>query len=1122
MVFLAAGGVNAQDVSTAVMTGRVTSQDGAPLQGVRVRIESPALLGPRNAVTDSNGQFRTPLLPGGEYSVTYTLDGYITRKITMRLVAGQVGNASTRLTKIGVQGATVDITATQSQVDKTDTVVQTAMSSDFLAPLMNNNDWLNMKNLVPSLSVRGSTGEMMVGEVTIRGGQFRSLKVLVDGLNNTDMYGGYSHNVLLPLQDLIESVSVMLSPLNARHGNSDGGVMSIVTSKGTNDFKGTYRVRLSNPFWSTRDVGYPYRGTRPLGIPTAAQGNLTKSYEISLQGPLWKDHLTFAYGAELTPTVYTTTTRWGAWSNPDPRPENQVGIYFQDPTTGDIIRRSELYSLTYPNSPSSTWYTTNYIERNQFTVFAQITPSHQLEYNYNQYLGNVSNRYGAPPLVDMDPNNIQTNFKRTWSAAYKGIIGNSGILEVSYGKAFNDSNDGTNGGKPIYLYQIPSYVPINGNYQDYAASNYWVNGYIDNQVNPSRGGYSSFTIDYNGTDIGSSGGNDSFVLNYQHTLTTAMGSHIIDVGMNNNKSSRRPSSDSGWESAAYVFYNTGQIAKNLGANAWDVYNPNDPNAINRAGDYAGRFIVFNVPKATYRDIDHVGAAYWAANRPDLLPNPDANALESGRIASTIYPRMRRRFGPESGEFGVTMRSFYLNDLWSINNNHSIMLGVRFDNFTLWDASNSNVHSYSKPTFRSEYKWDILGDQSRLLSMSLAQFHNQNQISQFQATLGSLRLPNYNDYYWTGAAVQNARQDGKPYLVKKEDILNENNYTHPVGPPTLGGQSGARLDPNFKAPTSTEFTIGFARNFKRGGSWKASFVYRTWSDLFEILPDGPGTDVNIIDGRKQLMRTLKNTDEFVKTYKAFELEWNLPISRRFTFGGNYTYARLMHNLTQYASGRNEARGLTNWNGNVNWYEYWDKFWAREAWNPIYNQGPEHDVGFFGTYDLSVSKAARSSISLRGWYLGGDVAFDSFTWVVGYPNSNKLPWLSGLVDYGSPSSVPGGFNSNSRGIPFNQRLSDDTWGFTLRYHFEMPLVRRLSWFVTMDMTNPFNHRGINSWFGPGGPGGGTNYLIDIVGPNGVVNPKNDYYKGVWFTNSNLEAQYRSYQAGRSFTLQSGLRF
>jgi hypothetical protein len=1067
------------------------------------------------------------------------LNGYVTRKLTTRLTAGQVGNANARMTSITVQEETVEIVAGQVQVDKTDTVVQTSLSADFLQPLMNTNDWIEMKSLIPSLSVRGSTGEIFVGEVTIRGGQFRSTKVLVNGLNNTDMYGGYAHSTsgsVMPLQDLIESVSVMQSPLNARHGNSDGGLMSIVTSRGTNEFKGSYRVKLSNALWSTRDLGYPTRGDQLTGTANGPSDNLTKTMEATLQGPLWKDRLTFAYGAELTPTTYTPTARWGGWGNPTPLPQNNVGIYFQDPVTGDIVRRSELYSLTYPNSPSSMWYEQDYTERNQFTLYAQITPQHQLEYNYNQSLRKRNNRYGAPPLIDMATDNVNTITKQNWSIAYKGIIGSFGVLDVSYGKTASGEDDGKNGGKPIYFYQVPTYVPIDGNYQNYDPNNYWVNGYVDNAINPTRGGYSSYTMDYNGTDIASERGNVLMSVNYQHLLSTPVGSHIIDVGMSSNKSSTRASAGSGFDTAPYVFYSTGQIAMDLGRNAWDVYNSTNPNAIANASNYAGKFIVFNVPVATARDIDPLGAARWAAERPDLLGNPDAILLDS-RVASTIYPRMRKRFGAESGEFGVTMQSFYLNDMWSINDHHSLMLGIRFDNFTLWDATNSNAHSYSKPTLRSEYKWDILGDQSRLLNVSLAQFHNQNQISTFQATTNSQRLPNYKDYYWTGAAMLGARTDGKPYLATKEDILNENNYTYEYST-TLGGQSGARLDPNFKAPTSTELAVGFTRNFRNGGFWKATFVYRTWSDLYEIFPDAAGTDNNIVDGRKEFVRILKNSDEFEKTYKALEVEWNLPLTRRLTFGGNYTYARLMHNLSDYASGRNEARGVSNWNTNVNWYEWWDLFWDRDVWAPIYNRGPEHDVGFYFTYDLSAGKA-KSSIALRGNYLAGDTSYNSFTWNTGYPNSSTswpgqpgLPWLSGLVDYNYPSSVPGGVNSMSRGIPSNWLLGDDAWGLTMRYHVEMPLVRKLAWFVTMDIINPFNHKGVgqitsnglSGWFGPGGPGGGNNFLVDMVNANGVANNyyANDYYKGVWFSNGNARGQYRTYQPGRSLSLQTGLRF
>jgi hypothetical protein len=619
------------------------------------------------------------------------------------------------------------------------------------------------------------------------------------------------------------------------------------------------------------------------------------------------------------------------------------------------------------------------------------------------------------------------------------------------------------------------------------------------------------------------GGNDLFSLNYQHLLNTPVGMHVIDVGMSNNKSWRQPNSASGDRAAPYVFFNTGQIAMNLGANPWDVYNPNNPNAINNASNYAGQFIVFNVPVATFRDIDPTGAAYWSQARPDLLADPDALLINTGTL-SNLRPRMRKRFGAESGEFFVTMRSFYLNDMWSINDHHSLMLGVRFDNFILGDATNDSVHTYMKPTFRSEYKWDILGDQSRLLSVSLGQFHNQNQISAFQSVTNSQRLPHYSDYYWTGAAIPGARQDGVPYLATKAQILDENNYTYEYNR-SLGGIYGARLDSNWKSPTSTEFTLAYARNFRNGGSWKATFVRRNWSDLYDIFPDGPGTETNIVDGQKQLMRVLKNSDEFEKQYTGLELEWNLPLTKRLVFGGNYTYGRLMYNLTAYGSGESEARGIGNWQQRTNWYEFWDQFWPRETWAPVYNRQPEHVAGSSFPYALSAGKS-KSSLALRGQYTSGLTTFDSFGWNIGYPNSQYLSYLSGINDYNYNTSTAGNGGISQAGtglsIPFNWRVNDDGWSMSMRYHFEMPLMRRLFWFVTMDMSNPFNHRGVSGWFGPGGPGGGNNFLVDLVGATGVAFPANDYYKDVWFSNGNARGQYRSYQGGRNFSLQTGLRF
>src|SRR5206468_2466124 len=63
----------AQGVQTGAVSGLVTSLDRLPLPGVTVTVDSPALQGEREAVTDSNGIYHLTGLPAGTYRVTFAI-----------------------------------------------------------------------------------------------------------------------------------------------------------------------------------------------------------------------------------------------------------------------------------------------------------------------------------------------------------------------------------------------------------------------------------------------------------------------------------------------------------------------------------------------------------------------------------------------------------------------------------------------------------------------------------------------------------------------------------------------------------------------------------------------------------------------------------------------------------------------------------------------------------------------------------------------------------------------------------------------------------------------------------------------------------------------------------------
>src|SRR4029450_12006845 len=62
---------------TGSISGTVRDETGAVLPGVTVTIASPSLIGGRQArPTEVNGGFRFPVLPPGEYTVTFELAGF--------------------------------------------------------------------------------------------------------------------------------------------------------------------------------------------------------------------------------------------------------------------------------------------------------------------------------------------------------------------------------------------------------------------------------------------------------------------------------------------------------------------------------------------------------------------------------------------------------------------------------------------------------------------------------------------------------------------------------------------------------------------------------------------------------------------------------------------------------------------------------------------------------------------------------------------------------------------------------------------------------------------------------------------------------------------------------------
>ena len=103
-------------VPTGTVTGRVVDSKGLTAPGVTVTATSPNLQGPRVTVTSENGDYSLPLLPPGEYTISFELSGFKPVKRTLSV-------ASTQSVPLNVELSLAEIT---------ETVQVTADASPFL------------------------------------------------------------------------------------------------------------------------------------------------------------------------------------------------------------------------------------------------------------------------------------------------------------------------------------------------------------------------------------------------------------------------------------------------------------------------------------------------------------------------------------------------------------------------------------------------------------------------------------------------------------------------------------------------------------------------------------------------------------------------------------------------------------------------------------------------------------------------------------------------------------------------------------------------------------------------------------------------------------------------------
>ncbi len=219
------------------VSGKVIDQSGAPLPGVAITATNKATGAKRDDVTGADGSFVLRSLPVGDYAITAVLDGF--SNVTVDDVHVSVATVRNLEVTLGQSTVTESITVIdEAPLVATTPSIGTTVSQKELESLpLNGRQFANVAVLAPGTSLDYNSDPTKPGQLTIalNGGIGRNINFLVDGGDNTDdTIGGALQNFNL---DAVQEFTIQTAQYKAEFGRSSGGVLSVVTKSGSNEFE---------------------------------------------------------------------------------------------------------------------------------------------------------------------------------------------------------------------------------------------------------------------------------------------------------------------------------------------------------------------------------------------------------------------------------------------------------------------------------------------------------------------------------------------------------------------------------------------------------------------------------------------------------------------------------------------------------------------------------------------------------------------------------------------------------------------------------------------------------------------------------------------------------------------
>ncbi len=235
--------------TSASISGNVTDESQAVIPNATITVRNVETNVARTAQTDSEGRYRFPNLPVGQYEVTVQSSSfakYVRSGITLVLNQNAVIDVAMKPSTVT---EIVTVTENASLLNTSNAEVGVRFDARRISelPLTTNRNVYNIALSAAGVSQLGFGQSSFSGggpgstsgiSYSANGGRVRSNNFMIDGQDNNDTnLGGAQQPLNNP--DLVQEVRLITNQFSAEYGRNPSSVFNAITKSGTNDYHGS-------------------------------------------------------------------------------------------------------------------------------------------------------------------------------------------------------------------------------------------------------------------------------------------------------------------------------------------------------------------------------------------------------------------------------------------------------------------------------------------------------------------------------------------------------------------------------------------------------------------------------------------------------------------------------------------------------------------------------------------------------------------------------------------------------------------------------------------------------------------------------------------------------------------